>query len=39
MNKDVPKGFIIMQMVNIKQPSLQLVISIPHKKNTPKKKL
>jgi hypothetical protein len=39
INRDVPEGLIIMQMVNVKQPSLQLVIPIPHKKHTPKKKL
>jgi hypothetical protein len=34
INRDVPRGFIIMQTCNVKQPSLQLVIPIPHKKHT-----
>jgi hypothetical protein len=37
INRDVPKGFIIVQIGNVKQPSLQLVIPIPHKKHTPRK--
>jgi hypothetical protein len=32
INKDVPKGFIIVQTSNVKQPSLQPMIPIPHKK-------
>jgi len=35
INRDVPRGFIILQTSNVKQPSLQLVIPIPQKKHTP----
>jgi hypothetical protein len=34
INRDVLRGFIIVQTGNVKQPSLQLVIPIPHKKHT-----
>jgi hypothetical protein len=33
INKDVLRGFIIVQIVNVRQPSLQLVIFIRNKKN------
>jgi hypothetical protein len=32
INKDVPRGLIIVHMVNVRQPSLQLVITILDKK-------
>jgi hypothetical protein len=39
INRDVPKGLIIMQTINVKQPSLQPMIPIPHKKHAFGKKL
>jgi len=39
INRDVPKGFIIMQKINVKQPSLQPMIPIPHKKHALGKRL
>jgi hypothetical protein len=38
-NRNVSGGFIIMQMVNIRQPSLQLMITIPYKKKMPLKEI
>jgi hypothetical protein len=34
INRDVPRRLIIVQTSNVKQPSLQLVIPISHKKHT-----
>jgi hypothetical protein len=39
INRDVPRGFINMQTCNVKQPNLQLVIPIPHKKHTPRERI
>jgi hypothetical protein len=39
INKDVPRGLIIMQTINVKQPSLQPMIPIPHKKHELGKRL
>jgi hypothetical protein len=39
INRNVLGGLIIVNMVNLKQPSLQPVITIPNKKHVPRKRL
>jgi hypothetical protein len=39
INKNVPGRFIIMQTVNVRKPSLQPMIFIPHKKMHLKREL